>query len=133
MLFLMKKVTISIALLILVSVIFMWNNVNNSIGKKLSQNTQVTAIIAELNESYGHEFKLLTNEIKHTLYGKWLAEDTIGYSLKSDITGGSLDGAEIKISEDQFCIQYSEKTFNDLFCRVYKNSVFVYYQETLKI
>lgn len=131
MLSLMKKITISIALLILSTATFMRNYLSNSVGEYLKQNVQVTAIITELCDSYGHEFKLTTNEIENILYGKWLVEDTIGYSLKYDITGGSLDYAEIEISKDQLCIKFSEKTFSDPFSKVYSNIVFVYYQETL--
>lgn len=57
--------------------------------------------------------------------------ETIGYSLKYDITGGALDCAVIEISKDQLCIQYSEKTFEDSFSDKYDTPIFIYYQENL--
>lgn len=82
----MKKITIPIVLLIFVAVIFKWNNVSNCRIKN--------------HENYGHEFKLITKKIERSLYGKWLVEETIGYSLKYDITGGALYYSVIEISED---------------------------------
>lgn len=127
----MKKITISIVLLILVIVIFRWNNVSNSGIENHKENEQVSIIIDNYSEKYGHEFKLNTKEIEHSLYGKWLVGETIGYSLKYDITGGALDYSVIEISEDQLSIQYSEKTFKDSYSDKYDTPIFIYYQETL--
>jgi hypothetical protein len=129
----MKKSTIFIylAVLILAVVIFTWNKVGNSNSEDYKQNEQVSAIINEFSKEYGHEFILATKEIERSLYGKWQVGNTIGYSLRYDITGGSLDYAVIEISKDQLRIQYSDKTFSDPFTRQHDNPIFAYYQETL--
>ena len=57
--------------------------------------------------------------------------ETIGYSLKYDITGGALYYSVIEISEDQLSIQYSYKTFKDSFSDKYDTPIFIFYQETL--
>ncbi|SET95492.1 hypothetical protein [Lacrimispora sphenoides] len=58
---------------------------------------------------------MVTKEIEHSLYGMWQVGNTIGYSLKYNITGGALDYAVIEISKDHLFIHYSEKTFRDPF------------------
>ena len=127
----MKKITIFIAVLIFSAVTFTWNNTSNSNSEDHKQNEQVSAIINEFSENYGHEFKLVTKEIEHSLYGMWQVGNTIGYSLKYNITGGALDYAVIEISKDHLFIHYSEKTFRDPFSDQHDNPVFAYYQETL--
>ncbi|WP_312500799.1 hypothetical protein [Lacrimispora sp.] len=129
----MKKsaIFIYLAVLILAVVIFTWNKVGNSNSEDYKQNEQVSAIINEFSKEYGHEFILATKEIERSLYGKWQVGNTIGYSLRYDITGGSLDYAVIEISKDQLRIQYSDKTFSDPFTRQHDNPIFAYYQETL--
>ncbi len=54
---------------------------------------------------------MVTKEIEHSLYGMWQVGNTIGYSLKYNITGGALDYAVIEISKDHLFIHYSEKNF----------------------
>lgn len=127
----MKKITIPIVLLIFVAVIFKWNNVSNSRINYHKENDQISIIIDNYSENYGHEFKLITKKIERSLYGKWLVGETIGYSLKYDITGGALYYSVIEISEDQLSIQYSYKTFKDSFSDKYDTPIFIYYQETL--
>lgn len=120
-----------LAVLILAAIIFTWNKAGNGNIKDYEQNEQVSAIINEFSKEYSHEFKLATKEIERSLYGKWQVGNTIGYSLKYDITGGSLDHTVIKISKDQLRIQYSNKTFSTPFTHQYDHPVFAYYQETL--
>ncbi len=58
----MKKITIPIVLLIFVAVIFKWNNVSNSRINYHKENDQISIIIDNYSENYGHEFKLITKK-----------------------------------------------------------------------
>ncbi|MDF2804424.1 MAG: hypothetical protein K0S61_4329 [Anaerocolumna sp.] len=125
----MKKLVLLIPLVVLIfiSVILIDGKTNISNSEAYWDNKQISALIKEYSAEYDHEFKLTTKKIEQILYGKWQVGDTVGYSLKYDITGGALDNGTIELSKTHFIKSTLSGSMYE-----YKNPIFVYYNETLE-
>ncbi len=125
----LKKLVLFIPLVVLIfiSVIRIDGKSNISNSEAYKDNKQISALINGYSAEYDHKFKFATKEIEQILYGKWQVRDTVGYSLKYDITGGALDNGTIELSK----INFIKSTQSDSIY-AYKNPVFAYYNETLE-
>lgn len=125
----MKKLIpfIPLTVLIFIAVMFINGKTTMSNSESYRDNKLISALINEYSVEYDHDFELATKEIEQILYGKWQVGDTIGFSLKYDITGGALDNGSIEISKEHF-IRLTQSGLK----HEYKNPVFMYYNETLQ-
>ena len=94
--------------------------------------------IAKLYEEMSHTQD--EKEIEKKLFGKWKVEETLGYSLKYDVTGGALDDGKLDLSKDTLIIYRLHSVLDEkllttgefeYISTTYKNPVFAYYQETM--
>ncbi|WP_162862518.1 hypothetical protein [Acetivibrio cellulolyticus] len=125
----MKKLVLFIPLVVLIfiSVILINGKTNISNSEAYEDNKQISALINGYSTEYNHEYKFATKKIEQILYGKWQVGDTVGYSLKYDITGGALDNGTIELSKTHFIKSTLSGSMYE-----YKKPVFVYYNETVE-
>lgn len=139
----MKKVLIfsTVMIVFFISITIFIERVSASNSKRYENNKQIETLISDYEKEYDHEFKLATKEIEKKLLKKWKVGETLGYSLKNDITGGALYDGKLNLSKDTLVIEYLQPVMDEnllttggleYISTIYKNPVFAYYQETME-
>lgn len=117
---------------------------STSIRESYENNEQITALIDKLSDEYNHQLKLATEELEKRILGKWLIGETLGYSLKENVTSGALDDGKLELSKDIYSITILSPVLNIIdgkaltigkfedYTTVYQKPVFMYYEETLE-
>ncbi|MDL2302210.1 hypothetical protein LJC58_07640 [Lachnospiraceae bacterium OttesenSCG-928-D06] len=141
----MKKIIIitSLAMLFLINIILINGRASTSISEAYENNEQITTLIDKYSEEYNHQFKLATKELEQRIYGNWKIGETLGYSLKENITGGALYSGKLELSKDIYSITtlspvlynkdgktLTTNEFED-YTIVFQKPAFMYYQETI--
>lgn len=90
---------------------------------------EIVSILSKYNISGSNEITYLPSDMLKQLYGKWKVGNSIGYSLKYDITGGQLDDGEIYISAKNY--EEVRNAYKDPLYKNYLFPVFISYNATL--
>ncbi len=141
----MKKsiLLLPLTFLVFIFMILIHGKTNMSNSEFYKNHKQISFLINKYSAEYDHELILATKEIEQKLYGKWQVGNTLGYSLKYDITGGALDNGKLDLSKNKFSITMRSpvmkisdgklRTTGEFEDHItdYGSPVFAYYQETL--
>lgn len=140
-----KFLAAAVFIIVIIITILLIGKTGASHSESYKNNAQIAAIVDEYSKEYRHEFQLASKEIEQRLYGKWqmVDSDTLGYSLKYDVTSGALEEGKLDVSEEEFCILRLGPVLKNVdgqslstgefkyYPEVFKNPVFACYQETL--
>ena len=91
---------------------------------------EIDAILSKYDIQLPAELAVITKETENKFYGKWIVlDDSLGYSLKYDITGGQLFGGFLYISKEK--IEEIMTVMHEPYIKSYLSPIFMYYSETL--
>lgn len=125
----MKKRWLLVLFVAAVALLFMINRTSKS-NSEVYSNKQIQMLLIDCEKEYNHTFQLANKEIEDKLYGKWLAEDIIGYDTSETITGDVLYKAIIDITKDNYNVLTTIDARFGGQAEQCKNPVFAYYNET---
>ena len=135
-----KLVFMALMLALFISILVFSGKARASNSELYENDKQIITLLEDYEKEYNHTFKLATKEIEKKLFGKWKVEETLGYRLKSDVTGGALDDGKLDLSKDTLIIYRLHSVLDEkllttgefeYISTTYKNPVFAYYQETM--
>ena len=135
-----KLVFMALMLALFISILVFSGKARASNSELYENDKQIITLLEDYEKEYNHTFKLATKEIEKKLFGKWKVEETLGYSLKYDVTGGALDDGKLDLSKDTLIIYRLHSVLDEkllttgefeYISTTYKNHVFAYYQETM--
>ena len=135
-----KLVFMALMLALFISILVFSGKARASNSELYENDKQIITLLEDYEKEYNHTFKLATKEIEKKLFGKWKVEETLGYSLKYDVTGGVLDDGKLDLSKDTLIIYRLHSVLDEkllttgefeYISTTYKNPVFAYYQETM--
>ena len=92
-----KLVFMALMLALFISILVFSGKARASNSELYENDKQIITLLEDYEKEYNHTFKLATKEIEKKLFGKWKVEETLGYSLKYDVTGGALDDGKLHL------------------------------------